>query len=227
VAKATPFYLPVTIYYKGDIMRNSGIYKITNIINNNFYIGSSSNIRKRKERHFRYLKNNRHENKHLQNAFNKYGKDAFVFEIIKYLDQDQLLYEEQLLLNEYFGQSNLYNICPTAGSPSVKGRIKTEEHRQKIANSVKMFYEDNPKHRELLSSYRVGKPLSDEIKQKMRQSKKRGDIHHNAKLNDEIVNSIRQKYQPKTYSYNKLAKEYGVDKKTIIRIIQRKTWTHI
>jgi group I intron endonuclease len=208
-------------------MGNSGIYKIINTSNNNFYVGSSANIRKRRERHFRYLRNGEHENKHLQNAFNKYGESAFLFKIIKYVEPSLLLEEEQLLLTEHFGQPYLYNICPTAGSPSVKGRIKTEEHRQKIASSVKKFYDDNPTHRELLSSYRVGKPLSNEIKQKMRQSKKRGDIHHNAKLNDEIVNSIRQKYQPKIYSYNKLAKEYGVDKKTIIRIIQRKTWTHI
>ena len=208
-------------------MGNSAIYKITNIINGNFYIGSSSNIRKRREKHFRYLRNGGHENKHLQHAFNKYGESAFVFEIIKYVEQGQLLVEEQILLDEHFGNSYLYNICPIAGSPSVKGRIKTEEHRQKLAESVKKFYDNNPQHKELLAKYRMGKPLTDTTKQKMRQSKKRGNVHHNAKLNDDIVRDIRQKYQPQLYSYGKLAEEYGVDKKTIIRIIQRKTWTHI
>jgi group I intron endonuclease len=208
-------------------MRNSGIYKITNIINGNFYIGSSSNIQKRRQKHFRYLRNGRHENKHLQNAFSKYGELAFVFEIIKYVEQSRLLEEEQLLLNEHFGKPYFYNICGTAGSPSVKGRIKTELHREKIAQSVKQFYEQNPLHKQKLAEYKLGTSIPEETRQKMRGSKKRGTVHHNAKLTESIVLEIRKKYQPRAYSYGKLAEEFGVDRKTIIRIIQRKTWTHI
>jgi group I intron endonuclease len=208
-------------------MGNSGIYKITNTVNGNFYIGSSSNIRKRKEKHFRYLRKGGHENKHLQNAFNKYGEEAFIFEVIKLVEQSQLLQEEQILLNEHFGKPYFYNMCPTAGSPAVKGRIKTELHRTKIAESVKQFYKNNPLHKEKLAEYKRGISLPEETRQKMRESKKRGNEHHNAKLNEMIVKEIRQKYQPKTYSYGKLAEEFGVDRKTIIRIIQRKTWTHI
>lgn len=208
-------------------MGNSGIYKITNIINGNFYIGSSSNIRKRKEKHFRYLRKGEHENKHLQNAFNKYGEPAFVFEVLKYVNQSELLNEEQLLLNEHFNKPYFYNICATAGSPSVKGRVKSEEHRKKLAESVKKFYENNPQHKELLADHRRGKLIPETVKHKMRQSKKRGCEHHNSKLNEDAVRQIREKYEPKTYSYGRLAKEYGVDKKTIIRIIQKKTWTHI
>lgn len=208
-------------------MGNSGIYKITNIVNGNFYIGSSSNIRKRKEKHFRYLRRGCHENKHLQNAFNKYGETSFAFEIIKYVDQINLLKEEQMLLDEHFNKPYLYNICPTAGSPAVKGRHKSEEHRKKLAESVKQFYQNNPEHKEILAQYRRGKLLNDETKEKMKQSKKRGNQHHNSKLNEELVKEIRKKYSPKLYGFSKLAKEYGVDKKTIIRIIHNKTWTHI
>ena len=60
-----------------------GVYKITNIITNKFYIGSSNNIQDRLKRHFRELKNNRHPNKHLQASYNKYGKENFITNILE------------------------------------------------------------------------------------------------------------------------------------------------
>ena len=60
-----------------------GVYKITNIITNKFYIGSSNNIQERIKTHFKELKNNRHPNKHLQSSYNKYGKDNFIVDILE------------------------------------------------------------------------------------------------------------------------------------------------
>lgn len=56
-----------------------GIYKI--IINNKVYIGSSFNIQKRLIQHKSDLKNNRHDNQYLQNAYNKYKR--ITTEIVK------------------------------------------------------------------------------------------------------------------------------------------------
>ena len=58
-----------------------GIYKITNNINNKFYIGSSKNITKRFKEHKWRLKNNKHPNNKLQNSWNKYGEENFKFEV--------------------------------------------------------------------------------------------------------------------------------------------------
>ena len=52
----------------------SGIYKITNIINNKFYIGSAVDLKEREYEHFRRLFKNNHCNILLQNSFNKYKK---------------------------------------------------------------------------------------------------------------------------------------------------------
>ena len=60
----------------------SGIYKITNKIDGKCYIGQSSNIKKRFKDHRYDLKYNKHDNPYLQNAYNKYGKDNFKFEIL-------------------------------------------------------------------------------------------------------------------------------------------------
>jgi group I intron endonuclease len=204
-----------------------GVYAIINKINGNIYIGSSINIHRRKLRHFRYLSLGGHENKHLQNAYNLYGNDAFEFVILKTTEPNNRLLEEQIFLDKYFGTSSCYNICPTAGSPGAPGRIKTDMHRKKIADSLRQYYDKNPSHKEYLSSLRKGKSLSPAIRKKMSDGHKKGELHHNSKLTEDIVRQVRQKYSPRTYSYGKLSAEFGVDRKTIIRIIKGKTWTHI
>lgn len=50
----------------------SGVYKITNTINGNFYIGSSIRIRERWYEHKYLLNKGTHHSKHLQNSWNKY-----------------------------------------------------------------------------------------------------------------------------------------------------------
>jgi group I intron endonuclease len=204
-----------------------GVYAIINKINGRIYVGSSINIHRRKLRHFRYLKNGGHENIHLQNAYNKYGKDAFEFVILKTTDANSRLLVEQMYLDKYKATEMSYNICHIAKSPAAIGRVKTDSHRKKISDSIRKFYDNNPQHKEYLGSLRRGKPLSEDVKQKMKDGHERGTAHHNSKLNDVAVKEIRQKYSPRTYGFGKLAKEYGVDRKTIIRIIKRKTWTHI
>ena len=49
------------------------IYKIENIVNKRIYIGSTKNYEKRKDTHFRTLRNNNHHNDFLQRSFNKHG----------------------------------------------------------------------------------------------------------------------------------------------------------
>lgn len=59
------------------------IYKIECSINGKVYIGRTASPRHRKETHFGTLKRNRHKNASLQNDFNRFGIDAFSFEILE------------------------------------------------------------------------------------------------------------------------------------------------
>jgi group I intron endonuclease len=61
----------------------SGVYKITCTANKKIYIGSTSNLCQRKRQHFDRLRLNKHDNPILQAAFNKYGEDAFTYEVIE------------------------------------------------------------------------------------------------------------------------------------------------
>lgn len=82
-------------------MKKSGVYKITNIINGKLYIGSSNNCKRRLREHFSQLRHNKHFNRKLQFAFNKYGESNFNFDIIEYVKNDDLLLErEQYYLNK-------------------------------------------------------------------------------------------------------------------------------
>ena len=82
-----------------------GIYKIKNIINDKFYIGSSNNIHKRIKNHFMNLRLNKHINKILQNSYNKYGVECFTYEILEILPENitrkQLLDIEQKYIDKY------------------------------------------------------------------------------------------------------------------------------
>jgi len=68
--------------YIGNTLK-TGIYCILNLINNKIYIGSTKvAFSNRKTRHYRALVKNVHYNEHLQNAWNKYGRDNFVFKVL-------------------------------------------------------------------------------------------------------------------------------------------------
>lgn len=205
----------------------SGVYRIVNLVNGNQYYGSTTNLYRRKHRHFKGLREGNHENNHLQRAYDKYGESNFEFQILGYYPTDRLLNEEQKLLDIHYGKEYCYNILPTAGSPFRRGRKKTKEHRKKLAEATRKYFESHPSARRYLSRLRKGTTLPEEVKKKMRASHKHGVLHHNAKLTDDIIRNIRRRYSPGECSYDKLAKEYRVDKKTIIRIVKNRTWTHV
>ena len=64
----------------------SGIYKITNLINNKIYIGSTCNFKDRKSKH-----KNKKTNTMISRAISKYGWDNFLFEIIEYCEKEILI----------------------------------------------------------------------------------------------------------------------------------------
>ena len=85
----------------GEKMANKicGVYKITNIVNGKFYIGSSNDIKARWRQHKDKLRVNKHGNTYLQNAWNKYGEENFLFEVVEECDPEFQFEREQYYLN--------------------------------------------------------------------------------------------------------------------------------
>lgn len=124
-------------------MNKSGIYMIMNTYNNKCYVGSTSNFRKRKSQHFRSLLLNKHHSQHLQKAYNKYGKEKFVFIILEECVIEKLTDREIFWINlkDSLNPKYGYNI----GIPKTNDILKLREEdiiRRKI-NAHKQFYQDN------------------------------------------------------------------------------------
>jgi len=79
----------------------SGIYLILNLIDYKAYVGQSVNLKKRISVHKSTLRGNYHENEHLQRAYNKYGSDNFLFEILEECDVDSLDEREIFWISEF------------------------------------------------------------------------------------------------------------------------------
>lgn len=102
---------------------NEGIYCITNKINNNLYIGHSTNLGNRKTKHFSLLKHNKHPNDLLQKDYNIYNESTFEFKILEYTKQN-LLEKEQYYINIYKPNYNIYiNVVNYAMPQSVKDKL--------------------------------------------------------------------------------------------------------
>ena len=95
---------------------NTGVYKILNLVNGKFYIGSTSALgfKKRWWCHQKDLRASNHHNQHLQNSWNKYGEPQFQFEIVEKCCPSQCLSREQHYIDTLHPA---YNILAMAGSP--------------------------------------------------------------------------------------------------------------
>lgn len=95
-----------------------GIYKIINVVNNKFYVGSAEDFTRRKRVHWWMLRRGNHANKHLQAAWLKYGEPAFTFVIVEELPAEtDVLAAENIWLKEHVGKEYCYNIATDATSP--------------------------------------------------------------------------------------------------------------
>jgi group I intron endonuclease len=135
-----------------------GIYKITNILNNKIYIGSSFNIEKRFKRHIKDLKENKHHNIHLQRSFNSYGKDNFVLSIIELTLKEELLSKEQYyldLLCPYY-YNNGFNIGDqSSGGDNLTNNPRKKDIIEKMTKSIIKRYANMTEDQKLLHSEKV------------------------------------------------------------------------
>lgn len=156
------------------IPTTGGIYQILNTKNGKFYIGSSKNLRKRCKTHFSNLRKNKHKNIILQQAFNKYGIEAFNFNIIeKVEDFNNLINREQYYIDTLNPKYNINKIANS--SLGVKRRFETIE---KIRNANLGLKHSEERNR--IKSIAQGgnnhwtkhKQFSEESKNKMSKSQK-------------------------------------------------------
>jgi group I intron endonuclease len=121
------------------------------------------------------LSSNRHGNSHLQRAYNKYGADNFIFEILEECDEIYLASQENYwcnLLNVH-NRNYGYNIQPTHPNnikkhseetklkirTNTKGIKKSEETKLKMSLGMR-GKSKSEKHRKNLSKSKIGSKMS-------------------------------------------------------------------
>jgi group I intron endonuclease len=123
------------------------IYKIINLVNDKFYVGSTTNKKVRFRQHRNLLRGNRHHCKHLQAAWNKYGEPKFDFLVIEEVpDTRSLLEVEDTYLVQHVGKEHCYNSgysasapwrnAPTHTTPNY-GKVMSEEAKSILSIATK------------------------------------------------------------------------------------------
>lgn len=124
-------------------LKVSGIYCIENTINHKTYIGSSKNIYQRLLKHFALLRHNKHENPHLQSAWNKYGESNFTWFILELCDNSRLTEVEQYCIDLFGAEYNITRIVER-NILSKESRIKQGETRRRLHQEGKLEWNFKP-----------------------------------------------------------------------------------
>lgn len=175
------------INYNGNSLK-SGIYEIKNLLCNARYIGSAKEFKERWRQHIYALKNNKHQNKFLQNTFNKRlqenNTDNFLeFNVVELMEdstKEQRLNREKFWIEQYRKLGvELYNLNfdPT--------------------NEIKVWSTNTEETRKLHSSYRknktyeeiFGKTYSNKIKTKQSKAHKKR-FENNPELSEIISKNM-------------------------------------
>ena len=208
----------------------SGIYQIRNLINGKKYIGQTADLEKRKLKHFNALMGNYHYNEHLQNAYNKYGKENFVFEVLKYCRLFELTRYEQFFVDQE-KQDDLYNIRIECVNSNLGTRC-SDETREKLSiinRGKKHTKKSKNKISKALSGKNhplYGKHRSKEAKEKisLNHVNVSGENNPRAKLTKKQVFEILDLYYNQNKNQVYIFKKYGVSRTTIGYICHGKTW---
>ena len=204
---STSSYLDVNIikYYEDaysmkkliiiDNKNKSGIYKWTNKLTNDAYIGQSVDLAKRFIRYFNlsYLKNRK--TLVISRALIKYGHSSFQLEILEYCNIADLTEREQYYIDKL---NPKYNTLKIAGSSL--GYKQTEETKIKISKSLKGVYVKE-------KSALFGRTHTEETKVKMALKKSKENNPLFGKIHSEETRELmRQKALGRRHSEETLLK---------------------
>lgn len=176
----------------------SGVYRIVHIASGKTYIGSAADIATRWSQHRHMLRQGNHHSAYLQRAWDKYGEQSFVFEVIEEVSMNSCIEREQYWIDTL---QPTYNVYPLAGSPlgykhseetrakmkanaqgrpsPMEGKHHSEDSRAKIGkaregkpNIARRGKALSPEHRAKLSEAKTGKSLSEEHRQAISEATK-------------------------------------------------------
>jgi group I intron endonuclease len=148
-----------------------GVYQIYNIVNRKVYIGSAKNFKKRVYQHQTQLRNNKHQNKHLQASWNKWGEGSFLFEVLEVVEGDRTARTktDQKYVNLYFDK---WDLCYNCKKNVVFGfttwsKNKTTTRKKKSENQKKLWTDPVYRKKMLAARFNKQNKHTEETKKKI------------------------------------------------------------
>lgn len=235
-----------------DIYKQTGIYRITNKVNGKSYIGKTGmNFGDRWDSHRSLLNAGKHDNPHLQSAWNKYGQDAFEFAVVEEVDDHDDLNEREIFYIAQFRERGLsYNIhdggdggvnlgkhlsdetkkkMGEKNRANMTGRTASDETRRKMSESQAKRYEtwsadERSEWGKKTSIYASGYRWSDEAKERFSQMQR--EHPNGARFTADDIRAIRGK-RAAGATLADLAGEYHTSQSYISSIVHRRRWAEI
>lgn len=232
------------------IYKKYGIYGIRNKLNSKLYIGKTMvNFGDRWDCHKGQLRGNYHDNKHLQNAWNKYGEDNFEFFIIHdCIDGENVDRVNQLEI-EYIQKyrasgMNLYNISPGGDGGAFLGKHLSDETKRKIGEknrvnmtgrkasnttkakmsaSQKKRYDNWSEEDRLAWGQKVGVKNKGRKWTEEQRHKMKGNKNGATLTLDQVI-EIRRLYEKEGRTFSEIAKMMGINRTTVYNIATYRRW---
>lgn len=190
-----------------------GIYRIVNTQNNHVYVGQTrQNFFRRYLHHQWKLKNGSHDNTYLQNAWNLYGAESFVFEVVECVTNPDVLNDLEIAyIRRYRAIGSCYNLSSGGGGRS--GVQLSDEHKQKIGEKNRLNM--------------MGRKATEETKRKMSAARKGKVIRtKNMVLNEASVYTIKTRLIAGQTAAT-IARDLDIDYSLINNMIANNTWSSV
>ena len=127
------------------------VYKITNTVTGDFYIGSSKDVKRRWSEHKLPSRWKQCKNNQMYLDMRKYGIENFVFEILEEVEIDSLKEKEQEFIEKL---KPTYNICNAKGIDAEKFKEYQKEYEKTDKRKkYKKEYEKTDKRKEYYKQY--------------------------------------------------------------------------
>ena len=165
-------------------MRICAVYKITNTITGDFYIGSSKDVKQRLAVHKCQSKWNENPNNPMYLDMQKYGLDKFSFEILEVVETKKLKETEQKFIETL---KPTYNRCNAKGLDI--------ERRKETHKKASRKYEKSDKGKEHRKEYQREYQKSDKFKEYQKE-------YYKSDKGKESLRKSQKKYQNQLCCYN-------------------------
>ena len=155
----------------------SAVYKITNTITGDFYIGSSKDVKRRWTEHKYQITWKKCPNNPMYQDMSKYGLDKFAFEILEVVEEDSLKEVEQKFIEK---------LNPTYNNINAKG---LDIERKKEYNKE---YQKTDKYKDYQKEYNKEYQKTDKCKEYYKQYHNQLCIYNGETL---TLNALRKRFE--------------------------------